>query len=510
MAITNQEYGLVATQTPQQTAIATAVKQMVDASTAPIKQAQGTYDAQSQANQGNVTGLTAALAAILQGIAPGVEKTYADASTRQSAFAKGFSDHMQAQLGQNATNTSSFLHDIVGAPSSQISQVAGQVAPAAADDTLYGLQGYIPASTLNEEGAAYTASAQQLPGIANTQGLRQISKIQADQAARDADFAQQIGTEAGKAPQYQRQLQQDAFDQLARKHSSDLADAKFNASLSNTAFNQKATAARISLESQRLARSALQSDRSYAIALGQLGISNKRLQLAALADEFKFKNGGFSPTKVAAFKGEAFTTATDGYNGYDVTVGGVTTHKPGFTYQEAVTHLRRSGIPLSIGLPQLNAIYPPGEKGRPLTQAALGAKFAANPAHASDTLLSGSPLLKAAQSMLGTPYVWGGNNPGKALDCSGFLQQTYKRVGVTLARTTYAQVKQGKPVNLNSLQAGDAIFTIPGPKGPEHVGLYIGNGMVQVSPHTGDVNKVVTLKDYLALGFVAARRYVRG
>jgi hypothetical protein len=33
--------------------------------------------------------------------------------------------------------------------------------------------------------------------------------------------------------------------------------------------------------------------------------------------------------------------------------------------------------------------------------------------------------------------------------------------------------------------------------------------MIQESPHTGDVNKVIPLKDFLSGGFVAARRFVK-
>lgn len=118
-------------------------------------------------------------------------------------------------------------------------------------------------------------------------------------------------------------------------------------------------------------------------------------------------------------------------------------------------------------------------------------------------------VVQAAKGMLGTPYVWGGTTPGKALDCSGFLQQAYAKVGIKIPRTTYDQVKVGKAVSLNSLQPGDAVFTEPGKNGPNHVGMYVGNGMIQESPHTGDRNKLIPLKDFLSGGFVAARRYVK-
>lgn len=122
-------------------------------------------------------------------------------------------------------------------------------------------------------------------------------------------------------------------------------------------------------------------------------------------------------------------------------------------------------------------------------------------------LSGGMSIVQAASGYLGVPYKWGGTNPSTGMDCSGFLQNVFKNVGIKIPRTTYEQVKVGQPVSLRDLQPGDAIFTEPGHAGPNHVGLYIGNGMVQESPHTGDVNRIVPLKNYLAGGFVAARRY---
>jgi hypothetical protein len=184
----------------QNAAIAQSIAQAIAAGKAPIVAAQTQADQASQQQQQNITGLSAALGEILKGIGPGVEQTYSDASARQSAFAKGFSDHMQEQLGQNAKGTSSFLQNVVGAPASQIADVAGKVAPAAAGDTLYGLRGYIPASNLNEEGAAFAAAAKELPGIADAQGLQQIAKVQAAQRTTDQGFATQLADLMAKVP----------------------------------------------------------------------------------------------------------------------------------------------------------------------------------------------------------------------------------------------------------------------------------------------------------------------
>lgn len=116
-------------------------------------------------------------------------------------------------------------------------------------------------------------------------------------------------------------------------------------------------------------------------------------------------------------------------------------------------------------------------------------------------------IVAAAHQYLGVPYVWGGTDPNHGLDCSGFLQLAYKDVGVNIPRTTYDQFKVGQKVGLNQLRPGDAVFIEPGRDGPNHVGMYIGHGMVQQSPHTGTRNSIMPLKDFVAGGFVGARRY---
>lgn len=131
---------------------------------------------------------------------------------------------------------------------------------------------------------------------------------------------------------------------------------------------------------------------------------------------------------------------------------------------------------------------------------------AAGPHLTVDTRGAGA-IVQAARGYLGTPYKWGGSSRQSGLDCSGFLQNTMRDAGIKIGRTTYEQVKEGQAVSLRNLQPGDAVFTEPGHAGPNHVGLYVGHGMIQESPHTGTVNSYIPLKSYLGGGFVAARRY---
>jgi hypothetical protein len=120
---------------------------------------------------------------------------------------------------------------------------------------------------------------------------------------------------------------------------------------------------------------------------------------------------------------------------------------------------------------------------------------------------SGNHIIQAAEGYLGTPYKWGGTSRTSGLDCSAFTQNTMRDAGIKIGRTTYEQVKEGAPVSLKQLQPGDLVFTEPGHAGPNHVGLYVGHGTIQQSPHTGTVNSYIPLKAYLGGGFVAARRY---
>jgi cell wall-associated NlpC family hydrolase len=85
-----------------------------------------------------------------------------------------------------------------------------------------------------------------------------------------------------------------------------------------------------------------------------------------------------------------------------------------------------------------------------------------------------SLAMKALQNK--TPYIWGGNSLSQGVDCSGLVQQVYRQLGISVPRTTYDQAKSGKQVSLNALRPGDLVFYRSGGRGPEHVGLYMGDG----------------------------------
>ncbi|WP_411573531.1 C40 family peptidase [Streptomyces fradiae] len=115
---------------------------------------------------------------------------------------------------------------------------------------------------------------------------------------------------------------------------------------------------------------------------------------------------------------------------------------------------------------------------------------------------------------LGTPYQWGGTctdprgqDPMGRCDCSSLTQMSYKAGGISISRTTYTQVKEGKTVSVDALKPGDLLFTRGTAQVPEHVGMFIGDGLILHAPRTGDVVKISTLADWRP-DVLAARRIV--
>lgn len=131
-----------------------------------------------------------------------------------------------------------------------------------------------------------------------------------------------------------------------------------------------------------------------------------------------------------------------------------------------------------------------------------------------------APLVQEAYRWLGTPYSWAGGGSGGpsegvgrgkgtvGFDCSGLIQYLYAKQGKSVPRVTYDQWRSGQAVGQGELQPGDAVFFRMGDRGPEHVGLYSGNGKFIHAPKTGDVVKVSSLnEDYYRRNYVGARRW---
>lgn len=98
-------------------------------------------------------------------------------------------------------------------------------------------------------------------------------------------------------------------------------------------------------------------------------------------------------------------------------------------------------------------------------------------------------ILSAAERMVGTPYVLGGESPG-GVDCSGLVQYAYRQAGIRVPRTTVEQFQAGRLQR--RVQPGDLVFfRTDGSGRVSHVGIYAGKGqMIHASSGSGRVRKV--------------------
>jgi cell wall-associated NlpC family hydrolase len=89
---------------------------------------------------------------------------------------------------------------------------------------------------------------------------------------------------------------------------------------------------------------------------------------------------------------------------------------------------------------------------------------------------AGAIAVRAAESQLGVPYVWGGATPGVGFDCSGLTMWAWAQAGVQLAHFAATQYTETTHVSLSSLQPGDLLFYDFGGNGIDHVTMYVGSG----------------------------------
>lgn len=133
-------------------------------------------------------------------------------------------------------------------------------------------------------------------------------------------------------------------------------------------------------------------------------------------------------------------------------------------------------------------------------RAGAGNYVTAKPAvRAASTTTSsrGQAAVAFAYAQIGKPYRYGATGPS-SYDCSGLTGAAWKAAGVSIPRTSGAQM--GLPrVSKSALRPGDIVVFYGG----GHVGLYIGNGQVIHAPRTGQNVKIAPLN---SMPFTAAVR----
>lgn len=133
--------------------------------------------------------------------------------------------------------------------------------------------------------------------------------------------------------------------------------------------------------------------------------------------------------------------------------------------------------------------------------------YARRPSRGDEATLK---LRRTAESYLGTPYLYGGDDRS-GMDCSGLVYRVFREAnGLILPHKVSALANRGIPVKLNAVRVGDLLFFsgIIG-KEPSHVGIYLGQGrFIHASSSRGVVISQVS-EQYYRKRFLGVRRMVR-
>ena len=104
----------------------------------------------------------------------------------------------------------------------------------------------------------------------------------------------------------------------------------------------------------------------------------------------------------------------------------------------------------------------------------------------------GLVAVRAAESQIGVPYVWGGASPGYGFDCSGLTMWAWGQAGVSLPHSAEDQYLSVEHIPFSDLQPGDLIFFAYGGY-VYHVVMYVGDGKVIQAAQTGTLIGITAL-----------------
>ena len=157
--------------------------------------------------------------------------------------------------------------------------------------------------------------------------------------------------------------------------------------------------------------------------------------------------------------------------------------KPADCQQRPGAHYRRCAV-LALSTTLLLAACGSGGAARDIPAPATGQRpwprtSPTDPARANAVLMR-------AISLVGTPYLFGGNTPEGGFDCSGLVNYVYRdMLDLRLPRSSRElAVVQGPRIPVERLASGDLVFF--GNAGQvSHVGIYVGEGRFVHAPSTG-------------------------
>jgi cell wall-associated NlpC family hydrolase len=119
-----------------------------------------------------------------------------------------------------------------------------------------------------------------------------------------------------------------------------------------------------------------------------------------------------------------------------------------------------------------------------------------------------SGIIDYALSLTGVPYKFGGNDPEKGLDCSGFVKNVFREAaGLSLPHNALAISLVGDKIQPGELQPGDLVFFKTMRRAFSHVGIYLGdNKFVHAATRGGEVMVSDLREKYWTRRFNGARR----
>jgi hypothetical protein len=325
--------------------------------------------AEAAARQQAIQGFAQAGAEQVAPIGDQVQGGYQDAAARTAQYSKGFSVGMQLAQQGSADDINAFLAKN-GSPVGQ--QVQGNTGAA---DVLYGTTGFIPASGLEREGAAFGAAARQLPATMLGRGQQLQYQSQQDAQKTDREFLAELAEIEDKRPGAVQQalieLRGLASKERAQRLDEQIAIEKLGISKANLGLSaqrnqiaavnagtarDRAAIARYNADLKRL-----QNNRSFQTTLRKLGLQEYGLDLRAaeLEARLKQKKGvkKFSTAQIIKFNEDAWAIASDAFADVGKDPNG---------YQVAIREMLGRKIPLSIAQSALNKLWTkPGVGGRP-------------------------------------------------------------------------------------------------------------------------------------------------
>ena len=110
-------------------------------------------------------------------------------------------------------------------------------------------------------------------------------------------------------------------------------------------------------------------------------------------------------------------------------------------------------------------------------------------------------VVNDAKQYLGVPYVWGGaggargGNPRNGMDCSSFVSQVYKDMGINIPAYTVAMEPYGKQIDRSQVQTGDMGF-YGSHGGSYHICMALNNSTMIYEPRPGQSCMTQSIDSY--------------